>query len=630
MSGVEHENSIDEDFLGYFDEFIEENLKISDSGYDEIFNKIDNSFESTFDNLPKRIQQETLERLNLIKFIEQRLRGGWTEKNLNPLLNKYKAETGKHVPSWRVLADWKSKYYKSDKTLLALAPQHAKKGNRSRNSDSEKLIREAIQVKYLTNKRESVADAYNYYKSRVIEENRNIIEGKIKRISQRTFYNRINELPPYDVTVARYGKRYADREFRLVGQVEPARYPMEYVEIDHTPTPVILVDDKLYLPLGRPYLTILYDRFSGCIVGLYVSFRDPSYDSVRTAFLNAVLQKTWINERYPSVKSEWPCFGKITYLVVDNAAEFWSDSLEQALKPLVSDIHYAKAGRPWEKPHVEKAFDTFYKLLFSQMPGKTFSNITQLKDYNPKKDAVVRVSVFLELLYKWVIDYFNHNPDSQLRRIPYRRWCESSYRPNFYDGIEAEQLKIELGIINYRTLGKDGIRLHRLRYQSEALVEYKKRSAKAYKVGARLKIKTDPDDISHIYVYLDEDKVYLKVPVVGESEHLRGVSLYQHQRVCAVNRLNTKLNKNEELLAETYLFIHRKIVEEGERMANQKPSNSSLPKTTNLKKLAQYQNVGKEGYGSLLTDSGTNTAEPSTKEDKDHYHGIDLSDIDGY
>lgn len=80
MSGVEHENSIDEDFLGYFDEFIEENLKISDSGYDEIFNQIDNSFESTFDNLPKIIQQETLERLNLIKFIEQRLRGGWTEK----------------------------------------------------------------------------------------------------------------------------------------------------------------------------------------------------------------------------------------------------------------------------------------------------------------------------------------------------------------------------------------------------------------------------------------------------------------------------------------------------------------------------------------------------------------------
>ncbi|MBR9847618.1 MAG: transposase, partial [Algicola sp.] len=106
------------------------------------------------------------------------------------------------------------------------------------------------------------------------------------------------------------------------------------------------------------------------------------------------------------------------------------------------------------------------------------------------------------------------------------------------------------------------IRLHRLRYQSEALVDYKKRSAKAHKVGARLKIKTDPDDISHIYVYLDEDKVYLKVPVMGESKHLRGVSLYQHKRVCAVNRLNTMLNKNEELLAETYLFIHRKLVEE--------------------------------------------------------------------
>ncbi|WP_440878802.1 Mu transposase C-terminal domain-containing protein [Vibrio natriegens] len=630
MSGVDSEYTIDQDFLGYVDEFIEDEVNNSESENDVVFEEIDNSYESSFDSLPKRIQQKTLERLNLIKFVEQRLRGGWTEKNLNPLLYKYKTETGKSVPSWRILADWSSKYYKSDKKLLALVPQHAKKGNRSRKSDSEKLIHEAIQKKFLTKERLSVADTYEYYKSRVFEENRNIIEGKIERISQRTFYNRINELSPYDVTVARYGKRYADREFRLVGQIEVASYPMEYVEIDHTPAPVILVDDELNLPLGRPYLTMLYDRYSDCIVGLHVSFRNPSYDSVRSAFLNAVLQKTWINERYPSIKSEWPCFGKITYLVVDNGAEFWSDSLEQALKPLVSDIHYTKAGRPWEKPHVEKAFDTFYKLLFSRMPGKTFSNITQLKDYNPKKDAVVRVSVFLELLYKWVIDYFNHKPDSQLRRVPYRLWCESLYRPNFYDNIEAEQLKIELGIINYRTLGKDGIRIHRLRYQSEALVDYKKRSAKAYKVGARLKIKTDPDDISHIYVYLDEDKVYLKVPVVGESKHLRGVSLYQHERVCAVNRLNTMLNTNEELLAETYLYVDRRIDEEGERMANKKRPKSTLPKTTNLKKIAQYKNVGKEGNGSLLSDSGIKETESSTKEDRGNYHGIDLSDIDGY
>ena len=74
--------------------------------------------------------------------------------------------------------------------------------------------------------------------------------------------------------------------FVSVGQQVASTKPMEYVEIDHTPVPVILIDDELDIPLGRPYLTMLYDRFSKCIVGLSVNFRDPSFDSVRKALLN--------------------------------------------------------------------------------------------------------------------------------------------------------------------------------------------------------------------------------------------------------------------------------------------------------------------------------------------------------
>ncbi|MFA0412750.1 hypothetical protein AB4520_02940 [Vibrio renipiscarius] len=37
---------------------------------------------------------------------------------------------------------------------------------------------------------------------------------------------------------------------------------MEYVKIDHTSAPVILIDDELDIPLGRPYLTMLYDHYT--------------------------------------------------------------------------------------------------------------------------------------------------------------------------------------------------------------------------------------------------------------------------------------------------------------------------------------------------------------------------------
>lgn len=632
MSGVDEPLDSDSSLFGFVDEFIEENVDTPSQNVTKFFNYIDNNFEPSFDILPSELQQHALARLDILNYVEKRLTGGWTERNLLPLLNSYKSKTGKWVPTWRILVEWKSAYFESGRNIFSLAPKHKQKGNRNKKKDSQQLVNEAITKKYLTKERLAVAEAFEYYKSRVIEENRRNTATKINPISKRTFYYRVDELPPYDVAVARYGKRYADREFKMVDHIRPATYPMEYVEIDHTPAPVILLDDELNLPLGRPYLTILYDRFSDCIVGLYVGFRDPSYESVRSAFLNATLKKDWVKRKFPAIEHDWPCHGKVTYLVVDNGAEFWSQSLESALKPLVSDIIYTKAAKPWEKPHVEKAFDSFYKLLFSRLPGKTFNNITELKDYDPKKDAVVRVSVFLELLYKWVIDYFHMKPDSKERRIPYHKWFESEWRPNFYDGVEAEQLKIELGILNTRTLGKDGIRIHNLRYDSEELVAYKRRSAKANKKGATLKVKTDPDDISHIYVYLEEDKQYLKVPVIKNSGHIEGVSLYQHERICAVKRLNTRLQKNEESLADTYLYIDRRIDGELERISNKKQNRSTQPKTTNLSKIAKYKKVGSEGPVSIANKQDKTKLPPVLDvSDSDNLaDDNDLSDIDGY
>ncbi|MFM2478415.1 Mu transposase C-terminal domain-containing protein [Celerinatantimonas sp. MCCC 1A17872] len=632
MYGADAPSDNDVGLFGFIDEFIEGNKDSpAQTDVSSFFESLDTHFQLSFDTLPLELQHQALARLDILNYVEKRLTGGWTARKLAPLLNSYKDETGKPVPSWRVLVNWKSAYFGSERNIISLVPRHKKKGNRAKKLDSQQLVYEAINKKYLTKERLAVAEVFEYYKSRVIEENCKNPDCKIKPISQRTFYNRVNELKPYDVAVRRYGKRYADRNFKMVDHIRPATYPMEYVEIDHTPAPVMLLDDDLGLPLGRPYLTILYDRYSGCIVGLYVGFRDPSFESVRSAFLNAVLTKDWLIERYPSIKNDWPCHGKITYLVVDNGAEFWSDDLAAALSPLVTNILYTKAAKPWEKPHVEKAFDSFYKLLFSRLPGKTFNNINELEDYDPKKHAAVRVSVFLELLYKWVVDYFHMKPDSRERHIPYHKWHESKWRPNFYEGVEAEQLKIELGRLNTRTLGKDGIRLHNLRYNSEELVAYKKRSAKANRKGATLKVKTDPDDISHVYVFLDEDKCYLKVPMIENYGHLRGISLYQHERICAIRRLNTRLQKDDEALADTYLYIDRRIDGELERISKKRHKKSTIPKTSNLSKIAKYKKVGSEGPVSIATKQKNIKSSLVANLDKgDEADGIDLSDIDGY
>lgn len=312
--------------FGFFDEFEASEEESQQLPIKLIQEPIEIS--STIDSQSKKVQQEVLRRIKIIAFVEKRLKGGWTEKNLSPILSLVESELQFTPPSWRTLATWTKSYFEAGRDPCALIPRHTFKGNRQKEIDSQSLVDEAINSIYLTRERLSVAEAYRYYKSRVIQMNREIVEGKIKPIAERSFYNRIHDLPPYEVAIARFGKRYADREFRSVGQQVASTKPMEYVEIDHTPVPVILIDDELDIPLGRPYLTMLYDRFSKCIVGLSVNFRDPSFDSVRKALLNTLIDKSWLKNSYPSIKNDWPCHGKIDYLVVDNGAEFWTDLLQ--------------------------------------------------------------------------------------------------------------------------------------------------------------------------------------------------------------------------------------------------------------------------------------------------------------
>lgn len=620
-----------DDFFGFIDEMEASALEA------ELVTQIprdlfeeDTSYLPSIDMFPEKTQQEVLRRLKVIQFTEKRLKGGWTEKNLVPILNQVEQELALSPPSWRVLAEWKRVYFESGRSIHSLVPAHAQKGNRNQHTDSQLLIDEAINKKYLTKERLGVAETYRYYKSRVIKTNQEIVEGKIKPISQRAFYDRVNSLPPYDVAVERYGKRHADREFRSVGQQIEATKPMEYVEIDHTPVPVILIDDELDIPLGRPYLTMLYDRFSKCIVGFSVNFREPGFDSVRKALLSALLEKHWIKDKFPSITNDWPCHGKIDYLVVDNGAEFWSDSLEDSLRPLVSDILYSQAAKPWRKTGIEKLFDQLNKGLVNALPGKTFTNPTQLKDYDPKKESAVRVSVFMELIHKWVIDRYHMDSDSRERDVPYHKWNESKWLPNFYQGKAAADLRIELGLLRHRTIGISGIRLHNLRYQSDELIEYRKYNSVNSKGKLFVKTKTDPSDISAIYVFLESEKRYIKVPAVDNSGYTSGLSLFEHERIQRVRRLNTRSLVNEESLAETYLYMENLIEGEAERMRNSRNKKLTHPKTGNTSKIAKYRDVGTEGPSSIVKKNESSNSALNVVSTRLSLDDDDLEEIEGY
>ena len=421
-------------------------------------------------------------------------------------------------------------------------------------------------------------------------------------------------------------KRLADIAFNKVeGHTRPTRV-LEKVEIDHTPLDLILLDDELHIPLGRPTLTMLVDVYSHCIVGYYFSFSEPSYDAVRRAMLNAMKPKSEVAKLYPDTINEWKCAGKIETLVVDNGAEFWSNSLELACEEIGINTQYNPVAKPWLKPFVERMFGTINTELLDPVPGKTFSNILQKHEYNPKKDAIMRFTTFMQLFHKWVVDVFHQDADSRFKYIPSQQWDQgfNTLPPTMLSNDDLQQLDVVLSISNHRVLRKGGIRLENLSYDSTELANYRKQFS--HKVSQEVLIKLNPDDISYIYVYLDKLEHYIKVPCIDPNGYTQNLSLNQHKINIRIHRDFISGSIDNVGLAKARMFIHNKIQNEFEELKNA-PKNS---KVKGGKALAKHQNVNSDSQKSITQCKPIEPKKVTPKEQPTDSWDDFISDLDGF
>lgn len=72
---------------------------------------------ATVDSFPADLKAQALHRLDYIRWIEDNLAGGWTEKNLAPLLVEAAKVLPPPAPNWRTLARWQKNYNQHGRKL---------------------------------------------------------------------------------------------------------------------------------------------------------------------------------------------------------------------------------------------------------------------------------------------------------------------------------------------------------------------------------------------------------------------------------------------------------------------------------------------------------------------------------
>ncbi|MEO9781310.1 MAG: transposase family protein [Sedimentitalea sp.] len=129
----------------------------------------------------------------------------------------------------------------------------------------------------------------------------------------------------------RRGAQESDKVFAArPGRLEVAA-PLEVVQIDHTTADIMLVGHVNRRPLARPYLTVAIDVATRIILGVYVTFDEPSVWSIALCLDHCVRRKSI---HVPGTLEEvvWPTAGIPKAIHVDNAQEFHSDAFRTACK----------------------------------------------------------------------------------------------------------------------------------------------------------------------------------------------------------------------------------------------------------------------------------------------------------
>ncbi|MEQ1661878.1 MAG: Mu transposase C-terminal domain-containing protein [Thiobacillus sp.] len=401
------------------------------------------------------------------------------------------------------------------------------------------VINDVIDVLYLDS-REPGPDCHREMKRRLEFLNRDRMpDEQLPAPSISTFYRHIKMRDAYEVAVARFGEREARIRFRMTGLGPQTSRILERVEIDHTPLDLFVVDEETGLPLGRPWLTLLIDKYSRVILGFHISFGHPSIDSVMRALRHAILPKTGIRDKYKRLKNDWPCHGLFETLVVDNGKEFHAKALEDAAYDLDFSILYCPVRTPWAKGSIERVIKTYNYTLNHTLPGTSFASLWDRWGYDPLKHALITRQALQEILHIWIVDYYHQKLHRGLRDIPIKVWEKSAQVHPPLLPEDVDKLSVYLGVPFERKVWHYGIQLHDTEHYNSTDLQ-----SLRMQYGERLKVdlKVDPDDLTVIHVRHPETEEYFPVPNTN-SKNVRGLTLSQLK---LINSYRKQIQKDEE------------------------------------------------------------------------------------
>ncbi len=389
---------------------------------------------------------------------------------------------------------------------------------------------------YLVREKVSMKDVYKSLNQRITKKNRRRKSDEKLRIpSYNTVTRWINDWDLAQLMIAKFGEEVTMRKLRQYGKMNYATEPLARVESDFTPMDLMVLGPT-GIPYGRLDILLSICTATAYPTGYSTSF-GRGYPAVMEWLRHAIMPKN-SREQY-GTQNEWLAYGIHGEIVPDNALEFGL-ALQEACLMLGSAILPAHYRTPTQKPAIERYIRTKHQGLIHTLPGTTFSNYLEKGDYDSAEQACIFIDQLDEILNIFFVDVYAQTKHPRLGCTPAQSWNQK-VNEGFYPNIpgSVDELEIILRASDYRVLEHYGIDFHYLRYNIVGDIELgilrnrmkeKRRSDKKSGDGksGQVKIKFNPNDLGHVYVFDPFEERYIKVPSL-DPEYTKGLTLYQHK-----------------------------------------------------------------------------------------------------
>jgi putative transposase len=459
-------------------------------------------------------------------------------------------------PSTSAVMDWARRLRLAEGYPGALVDRRVtRRASRRIAPVMEQLMTKVLEQVYLTRARNSLVHTLAVIHDEAAKKVRaGLLAKGDARISLATLSRRVADVDRYRVIAARYGAARARMVCRTSMDGAAADYPLQRVEVDHTPLNWVVVCDRTGLPLGRPLLTVLVDAFSSYVLGFYVSFYGSGLTSVSGALRCAIRSKGDMT-RGLSLSNRWSAEGVPDRLVLDNGLEFHSPVFQLMGWELGMDFTYCRVHTPWLKPHVERFFSTLDTLTLAK--GRIHKRVANVVEMDPVNGAAIMFSDFVKGMVQFVVDVHPFEINERKLARPHDLFVDGlERRPAVHFPRDMEALRMVSALSATRTVGPGGVEIAGLPFGGPELLDMRKRHGERFKSL----IKWDPDDMSQIWVQDPSSKQWV-VSACRWHAYADGLSWNQHRTIRKFARQELKNCNAVEYLEQARLRLHNHWME---------------------------------------------------------------------